>query len=325
MRTIEDYWKDWERLGFEKKVEAGCIRYTALPELGRGGFTIMGDTRTAMGIVSDCTLERPCIIEESVDERGIEIGRYYEGSVEVYDACRKPLPDAVDYGLNVYVNEPVFHGFKRINPHVRIVNAGFSYRPQFFETLPIALPDDFWERAAAVLNPAPLYIPQISAICDQLKNCTLTGDLLTLYVQAKALEVFVYLFDYVYSHTEKRTVHVSADDKARLHELRLYLEKQYVNPPPIQVLSKQFALNREKLVTGFKETYRITINGYVQSVRMHKAVELLKTGDLSVTEIARAVGYYGDGYFQTAFKKYYGVSPGELRRELRGRSVGNDS
>ena len=37
MRTVEDYWKDWERLGFEKKVEAGCIRYTALPELGRLG------------------------------------------------------------------------------------------------------------------------------------------------------------------------------------------------------------------------------------------------------------------------------------------------
>ena len=113
-------------------------------------------------------------------------------------------------------------------------------------------------------------------------------------------------------------MHVSADDKARLHELRLYLEKEYVNPPPIQTLSKQFVLNKEKLVTGFKETYRVTINGYVQSVRMHKAVELLKTGDLSVTEIARAVGYYGDGYFQTAFKKYYGVTPGELRREMRG-------
>ena len=317
MRTIEDYWKDWERLGFEKKVEAGCIRYTATAELGTGGFTIMGDTQTAMGIVSDCMLERPCIIEESVDERGIDIGRYYEGSVEVYDAHRKAMPDAMDYGLNAYVNEPVFHGYKRINPHVRIVNVGFSYRPHFFDTLPIALPDDFWARAAAVLNPTPLYIPQISAICDQLKNCTLIGDLLTLYVQAKALEVFVYLFDYVYSHTEKRTVYLSADDKVRLHELRSYLEKEYVNPPPIQALSKQFALNKEKLVTGFKETYRVTINGYVQSVRMHKAVELLKTGDLSVTEIARAVGYYGDGYFQTAFKKCYDVTPGKLRRELR--------
>ena len=90
-----------------------------------------------------------------------------------------------------------------------------------------------------------------------------------------------------------------------------------MNPPSIQALSKQFALNKEKLVTGFKETYHVTINGYVQSVRMHRAVELLKTDDLSVTESARAVGYYGDGYFQTAFKKYYGVTPGELRREMR--------
>ena len=113
-----------------------------------------------MGVISNCTLEKPCIIEESVDEWGIEISRYYEGSIEVYDAGRNPVPDALDYGLNAYVNELIFHGFKRINPHVRIVNAGLSYRPQFFLTLPIALSDDFWECAAAVLNPAPLYIPQ---------------------------------------------------------------------------------------------------------------------------------------------------------------------
>lgn len=140
-----------------------------------------------------------------------------------------------------------------------------------------------------------------------------------LYVQAKDLEVFVYLFDYVYSHTEKRTVHLSTDDKARLNWVRLYLEKHAVNPPTIQALSKQFALNREKLVTGFKETYRITVNGYVQNVRMHRAVELLKNSDVPITEIACEVGYYGDEYFQTAFKKCYGVSPGELRREMRGK------
>ena len=82
----------------------------------------------------------------------------------------------------------------------------------------------------------PLHIPQISAVCDQLRICEPTGDLLVLYVQAKDLEVFVYLFDYVYSHTEKWTVHLSAADKARLNWVRLYLEKHAVNPPTIQAL-----------------------------------------------------------------------------------------
>ena len=87
---------------------------------------------TAMGVISNCTLEKLCIIEEPVDEWRIEISRYYEGSIEVYDAGHNPMPDALDYGLNAYVNELIFHGFKRTNPHVRIVNAGLSYRPQFF-------------------------------------------------------------------------------------------------------------------------------------------------------------------------------------------------
>ena len=72
---------------------------------------------------------------------------------------------------------------------------------------------------------------------------------------------------------------------------------------------------------GVLNPYHTTVNGYVQNVRMHKAVELLKNSDVPITQIAREVGYYGDGYFQTAFKKYYGVSPGELRRELRGRNT----
>lgn len=87
---------------------------------------------TAMGVISNCTLEKPCIIEESVDEWGVESSRYYEGSIEVYDAGRNPVLDALDYGLNAYVNDPIFHGFKRINPHMRIVNAGLSCRHQFF-------------------------------------------------------------------------------------------------------------------------------------------------------------------------------------------------
>lgn len=77
--------------------------------------------------------------------------------------------------------------------------------------------------------------------------------MLVLYIQAKALEAFVYLFDYIYSHTEKRT------------------------------------------------------SAFIRGLQ--SAAELLKNSDLSITEIARDVGYYGDGYLQTAFKKCYGVTP----------------
>lgn len=43
---------------------------------------------------------------------------------------------------------------------------------------------------------------------------------------------------------------------------------------------------------------------------MTRALELLYNDELSIVEIAQAVGYYGDGYFQKAFKETYGISPG---------------
>ena len=33
------------------------------------------------------------------------------------------------------------------------------------------------------------------------------------------------------------------------------------------------------------KTYHITVNGYVQNVRMYKAVELLKNSDVSITQM----------------------------------------
>ncbi|MFC4804573.1 helix-turn-helix domain-containing protein [Filifactor villosus] len=49
---------------------------------------------------------------------------------------------------------------------------------------------------------------------------------------------------------------------------------------------------------------------------MTRALELLYDEELSVVDIARSVGYYGDGYFQKAFKETYGVTPSQMRKDL---------
>lgn len=58
---------------------------------------------------------------------------------------------------------------------------------------------------------------------------------------------------------------------------------------------------------------------------MEQAAQLLNEGELSIGDIARAVGYHGDGHFQQAFKQAFGVTPREMRHALRGGKNGGST
>ena len=45
------------------------------------------------------------------------------------------------------------------------------------------------------------------------------------------------------------------------------------------------------------------------SLRMKKALELLKNENYTISEIADKLGYKNQFYFSKEFKEYYGVSP----------------
>lgn len=314
MRTIEDYWADFENFGFIKHSSIGRNDYVLKSEKGNGGFSVLGDPCSYMAIISDCTLYKPFIIREYISEKVIEIGQYYSGVASHYQ--RKDSIYEFEYGLNAYCNYNTYYGYKRIEPNVRLLNVGFAFREKFFSSLPIKLEDDFFERAASILNPEPISIPKITAICSSIKECSLEGDALKLYIQGKSLEVFSILYDYIYSEKPKVSVHLSHTDKTILKNVKTFIETNYAENFTIAELTKKFAINQQKLVTGFKESFNTTINGYTKKIRMTKALELLYNVELPIVEIAKSVGYYGDGYFQKAFKDIYGITPSQMRKEI---------
>ena len=65
-----------------------------------------------MAIISDCTLYKPFVIKEYVNERMIEIGQYYTGAASYYQKKNDIIE--FEYGLNVYVNDSTFYGYKKI-------------------------------------------------------------------------------------------------------------------------------------------------------------------------------------------------------------------
>ena len=64
----------------------------------------------------------------------------------------------------------------------------------------------------------------------------------------------------------------------------------------------------------FKKHYGKGFADYVNDLRVDKASSLLLNGDRTIADIARECGYKTVPYFNRAFKRSKGVTPGAYRK-----------
>ena len=107
---------------------------------------------------------------------------------------------------------------------------------------------------------------------------------------------------------------MTSNDIAAIHKAREILAGDLVNPPTIGHLSKRVYINEQKLTTGFRELYHMTIGHYLKELRLSTAANLLASTDLPVDEISRHVGYSHPSNFGKAFKAKYKRTPSQYRK-----------
>jgi AraC-like DNA-binding protein len=65
----------------------------------------------------------------------------------------------------------------------------------------------------------------------------------------------------------------------------------------------------------FKFMMGVTLTEYLNNLRIHKAMELLRLTDISVLEIQLHVGFNHSGHFTRMFKKIAGMTPMQYRKQ----------
>ncbi|MCR5762411.1 MAG: metalloregulator ArsR/SmtB family transcription factor [Treponema sp.] len=83
----------------------------------------------------------------------------------------------------------------------------------------------------------------------------------------------------------------------------------------IEELAHEFYMNPTTLKTVFKDVYGMSIAAHIKQHRMEKAAELLCSSEMSINEIALAVGYESQSKFSATFKDFYSVTPNEYKKE----------
>ena len=95
----------------------------------------------------------------------------------------------------------------------------------------------------------------------------------------------------------------------------LYLEQRYASHVTVSALSAHLGLHRSYFSTLFKKHYGVSPQEYLIRVRMEKACLLLDGGTISVSDIARTVGYEDPLLFSRLFRKTVGLSPSEYKKK----------
>ena len=67
----------------------------------------------------------------------------------------------------------------------------------------------------------------------------------------------------------------------------------------------------------FKARSGMTINEYLQDIRMKKARDLLLKTDMQISEISEACGFSDTNYFIACFSRQYGTPPKRFRKQAR--------
>jgi AraC-like DNA-binding protein len=102
--------------------------------------------------------------------------------------------------------------------------------------------------------------------------------------------------------------------RERLMPAIQFLDEQAIRHPSLREVARRINVSPEHCHRLFQEIFHTTPHQYALARRMMLAQGLLSEGTVSVGEAAERCGYADPFYFSRVFRRYFGVSPGRVRR-----------
>ena len=102
-----------------------------------------------------------------------------------------------------------------------------------------------------------------------------------------------------------------------VQELKDTIQDQIDTNLSLKEISKQLEINPSYLSREFSKYFQQqTFGEYIRKLRIEKAIELIQSGNYSLTEIAYLTGFSDQSHFTRIFKKSTGQNPSVYRKKL---------
>lgn len=103
--------------------------------------------------------------------------------------------------------------------------------------------------------------------------------------------------------------------------IRHFIDTHYKEPLRLEDLARESHINKFYLAHAFKDEYGMSPIHYMISRRIEESRYLLQETNMSISQIARVLGFSSASYFSQSFRRAEGCSPIEYRKN---KSDGSD-
>jgi len=162
---------------------------------------------------------------------------------------------------------------------------------------------------------------EMSNAVKSLFEMEYTGKLRQLQIEAKALDLICHTLDQLsdmWGGQEQDGLSLRRKDLERIADICEILDKNLVDAPTISDLARALSWNETQLMRTFRQAVGITVHNYLLRARMERAYQLLSTTEMSITQVAMEVGYEYASNFSTAFRRYFKLTPKQVRTQNHG-------
>lgn len=148
------------------------------------------------------------------------------------------------------------------------------------------------------------------------RELTEKGVAYELSVKAHVFGIFVCLFrSYVRSSTTFRQMVDNIERYERIKPVLEYMRENMREQIRLEELAKQCSVSPAHFCRIFRQITGTTPVQYLTNMRLHQAAALLKRTDRSVSQIAEEVGFDDVGYLSRCFKKQFGLTPTQVKKQ----------
>jgi AraC-type DNA-binding domain-containing proteins len=174
-------------------------------------------------------------------------------------------------------------------------------------------------RLSTQTNPEHCTLDNHSILLPTARDIQFSSDQCSslLHLESQVLLTLSAIINKLYTNVKNRhsRSNFPATKRKAAAKIKHHLDEYFIKPntpAPIklQKIAETLGMSISTAQREFKTAFDKTIIEYVRNQRLEKANNLLR-GEMSIGEVAYIAGYNHTANFSIAFKKYFGVSPGD--------------
>ncbi len=304
-----------ENCGFIRKQQAegvdNFICYEMRVDKGRGDYRIYYYQDMFAISIKDFLFYEDCFLEcLEVDFLGVEY--FFSVSGEEFHPYYQLSPNNIR--IHVGEEQKLFQAIYHKNIPVRSIQ--ISIMPEYYAQY---LQEKFTREYT---NPGQAFrhfrsgtdFPELVTLLRQIRHYKGTGLAAKMFYEGKVLEAIALIIEKARSiQINRKKISLTVIDSESLMNVVSYIDNHYAFHIPLEHLCRISFMGSTKLKTAFKSLMGCTISEYILQKKIGQGQHLLIGTDLSIGEIAKAVGYKRANSFTKQFKKATGLLPREYR------------